>query len=267
MKYGVDYHTHTQCSIDSEESLANMVQAAVKAGLSELCTTDHYDLLTQDGHPERQLDWTKIVTQYQSVVDTCPKDFKLRLGIELGSAHFNPTLAETVTNDAPLDFVIGSVHNSSIRMDYKDYYFMDYTDVENCHRILDDYLDQMQALAEAPNYDILGHVIYPLRYMPPMGEGYLAPQYRDRFVHMLETVVKSGRGIELNTNRGRDLPRWKPVLELYRACGGELITTGTDAHDAQHVALGIADAQELLRETGFRYQTIYEGRKPQFITL
>lgn len=57
------------------------------------------------------------------------------------------------------------------------------------------------------------------------------------------------------------------LLELYRDCGGELITLGSDAHRPEDVGKGIAQAQELLRTVGFRYFTVYHRRTPQFIRL
>ena len=44
--YCSDYHTHSQLSPDSSAPLEQMAQAAVEAGLDELCVTDHCDLLT-----------------------------------------------------------------------------------------------------------------------------------------------------------------------------------------------------------------------------
>ena len=79
----------------------------------------------------------------------------------------------------------------------------------------------------------------------------------------MRIAVEKGKGIELNTNRGRTLAEWKPVLERYKAIGGEIITVGSDAHDPLHTGLGIAQAYELLREMGFRYVAVYEKHKPE----
>lgn len=38
--YLTDYHTHSCCSPDSTARLEDMVRAARRAGLRELCTTD-----------------------------------------------------------------------------------------------------------------------------------------------------------------------------------------------------------------------------------
>jgi histidinol-phosphatase (PHP family) len=57
------------------------------------------------------------------------------------------------------------------------------------------------------------------------------------------------------------------ILRQYRDLGGDLITIGTDAHEPQHMASGLEQGMELLRQTGFRYITLYKHRNPQQILL
>ena len=130
-------------------------------------------------------------------------------------------------------------------------------------------MDSLELTAELPDcYDVLGHVLYPLRYMAGVPGGPSGLEgCRERLRAVLAAAVRAGRGIEVNTYRGRTLEEWRPVLELYRECGGEIVTLGSDAHAAEDVGRGIARAQELLKEAGFRYQAVYSRRTPQFIRL
>ena len=41
--YLADYHTHSRISPDAVRSMAEMAEAAVDAGLDELCFTDHME--------------------------------------------------------------------------------------------------------------------------------------------------------------------------------------------------------------------------------
>ena len=41
--YLADYHTHSRVSPDANTSMADMAEAAIKAGLDELCFTDHVE--------------------------------------------------------------------------------------------------------------------------------------------------------------------------------------------------------------------------------
>ena len=104
-----------------------MLRAAQAAGLSDLCATDHCDLLDLDGGRVTGLDWAPILTQYQAARGDCPAGVKLRLGLELGGAPVDPDCAAAILSGADLDFVIGSIHNLSPAKGGKDFYFLDYT--------------------------------------------------------------------------------------------------------------------------------------------
>ena len=95
----------------------------------------------------------------------------------------------------------------------------------------------------------------------------IAPQQTAANRELLRRVVETGRGMEVNTYRGKSIEEWRDLLTLYRSLGGELITVGADAHIPQSVGKGIPQAYELIRETGFRYITVYQGRKPHMLPL
>lgn len=267
--YLTDYHTHTRCSPDSEASLADMARAAQNAGLRELCTTDHCDLQQEDGSLLGDWDWDPVLAQFEEAELSHPyrPDFRLLLGLELGGAQTDPQRAEEIISRAPLDFVIGSVHNLSPAAGGRDFYFLDYLTEESCRQAMDDYFASLLALAPLPCYDSLGHIIYPLRDMSRAGHQMTLDPWSDPLDQLLSTVIHTGRAIEVNTNRGRDIAIWKRILERYRALGGELVTVGSDAHVPEHVAKGAEQAQALLRETGFRWLTVYRRRKPEQIPL
>ena len=54
------------------------------------------------------------------------------------------------------------------------------------------------------------------------------------------------------------------LLRRYRRMGGELITIGSDAHKAEHIGAGIAQAQDTLRRLGWQYFATFEQGKPIF---
>lgn len=267
--YLVDYHSHSCCSPDSTARLEDMAVAARRAGLEELCTTDHCDLQQEDGAPLEKWDWRPILKQYEDTLRRCSwPDFKLLLGIELGGAHTDPQRAKELLDGVPLDFVIGSVHNLSPGAGGKDFYFLDYPDEATCRRVLDDYFTSLLALAPLPTYDSLGHIIYPLRYMNGRAGHHITLEpWADRLDTLLRTVIETGRAIEVNTHGGREILEWRPILERYRQLGGELVTIGSDAHKPPFVGKGMEESAQLLRETGFRWLTLYRQRRPEPIKL
>ena len=91
--------------------------------------------------------------------------------------------------------------------------------------------------------------------------------YLDRIRDILEAAVSRGRGMEVNTYRGRTVAEWRPILELFRDCGGEIVTVGSDAHTPADVGKGVREACALLKELGFSYAATYDKRKPVFHKL
>lgn len=267
--YLVDYHTHSCCSPDSTARLEDMIVAARRAGLEELCTTDHCDLQQENGSALGAWDWSPIRKQFDQTVRRCSwPDFHILLGLELGGAHTAPQRAREILSSASLDFVIGSVHNLSPGAGGRDFFFLDYPTQDACCAVLDDYFSSLLALAPLPYYDSLGHIIYPLRYINGRaGHHVTLEPWSDQLDQLLSTVIQTGRAIEVNTHAGREVEQWRPILERYRHLGGEYITVGSDAHKPIHVGKGVDQSLELLREMGFRWLTVYRRRQPEQIKL
>lgn len=262
--YLADFHTHTRCSPDSEASAPNMAQAALRAGLNELCFTDHVDLLDYNGSPADFGGWGPYLDQFRAL--SVP-GLTLRLGVELGEGWENPALAARIVSQPQLDFVIGSVHNLASKDGGTDLYFLDYRTEEACYGTLKLYMDCLELQAVQDSFDVLGHVIYPLRYMNgKTGHHIRLDPFFPRLEGVFRTLAARDKGMEVNTCRGRTVEDWRPILALYKDCGGRLVTLGSDAHRPQDVAKGLPEAAGLLKEFGFPL-TVYEKRQPKLVML
>lgn len=264
-----DSHTHSICSPDGVVPMREMAKGAVQAGISSLCITDHCDFLSLDGKERTtNYDWTPILTQYQEMKSIWGNRIDLPLGLEFGMGFIDPQAAKTVLSLPDLDFVIGSVHNLSEAAGGKDFYCLSYETEANCYCALDDYFASMEQLAEGEFYDVLGHIIYPLRYMNGIYHNPISLwKYTDQIRSILRRAVESGRGMEVNTWKGKTLKDWIPILREYKECGGEIITVGSDAHDPEPIGWGIEDAYALLKDVGFHYVANFHERKPVFHKL
>ena len=142
-----------------------------------------------------------------------------------------------------------------------------YDTLDQCYEALDNYFASMLQMAASPYYDVVGHVIYPLRYMngpydtPDLG------RYRDQIREILRLAIDSGRGMEINTWKGQTLAQWIPLLQDYKELGGEILTVGSDAHAPGPLGKGIQEAYTMMADCGFRYVAVYHERKPEMIRL
>lgn len=263
-----DCHNHTCCSADSDAPLTEVVQQATQVGLSMVCTTDHMDLITRAGTVLDDWDWAPVLEQHRLAGAVCPPGLELRLGAEMNAAHVFPERNRRLVEMVELDLSVGAVHNMSAALGGQDFILWNYPDEATCYRALDDYFESLLILSQLDFIDVLAHIPYTLRYMNDRdGNRVTLERYRPQLEVIFRNLIGRGAGIEVNTNRGKSLEAYRPLLEQYRRMGGEIVTLGTDAHIPEDIGKGIADAAQLLKELGFRYYTVYRRRRPEFISL
>ena len=269
-----DYHTHSHASMDGHVSIMEMAQAAIHAGLQEYCITDHAECMGffDRGHlPEHVKYFYKelVDKEFAEAQEVLGSKIKLLKGIELAQGHEAPEVYnDLVRHD--WDFVINSIHNLRGETDF--YYIEDFGTKERCEEMLDRYIKEIFETVYMSDYDVIAHIGYPLRYMcHKQGFDVSLDAYQAELTELFRLIVSKGKGIELNVSGLRDggnvtFPTLNE-LKLYRECGGEIITIGSDAHYPHYVGVGIERGQELLREAGFRYITAFEKRVPRFEKL
>lgn len=280
-----DSHTHSFHSpdADSDADIRKMALAARELGLEYITLTDHCDC--NFWFPEAECDYPEY--QKQDSIMFGSRDYalasikeasslktefpQLLCGIELGQPLQNPEAAAVITSMPELDFIIGSLHMNSGK---PDFYWIEYNkmDISDIRSLLEDYFTEIYNMSKTCDFDVLGHLTYPLRYI--VGEySVLIDMFRfdDIIREIFRTLIYSGKGIELNTSGYRQkyskpFPDEK-YLKLYRSLGGEIITTGSDAHKITDISKGIGEGEELLHSCGFKYITLFKKRKPEQFRL
>jgi histidinol-phosphatase (PHP family) len=250
MPFLADYHTHTVFSPDAEPyGFQDLFNAADKAGLNELCVTDHCDMGDDRLFPaeERRKSFEEARAGYNGST-------KFLLGIELGDVLYNLKRADTEV--LGYDFILGSLH---MMRGEKDFYFLEYTSEEHCRRVLRQYLSELREMAEWGGFDVLGHIDYPLRQMRKSGFNLrFLPEYEEEVREIFSVFAEKGLGIEVNL---RAAPVLDGILPLFKECGGGIVTIGSDAHCAADVGRGILTGIEMVRAAGFEYIAAFEKRK------
>lgn len=265
-----DQHIHCQSSPDSHTPLREMAAAARDHGMSAVCFTDHIDMDFGD-LGDLRWDTRKDVLRaaWADVRENPVKGIAVRCGIELGEANHDPDAAKEAALEPGLDFVLGSLHNLRGKLDFFEY---PYESEEQCAQLNREYLAELLELTAFPYFDAMAHIGYTSRYMHRDGFAaeITAELYRDELAAIYEALIAQGRGIEINVSGLRCGHTSYPnasSLALYHDLGGEIITLGSDAHEPQDASVGIREGAELLRRLGFRYYTVFEKRKPTFLSL
>lgn len=272
MAIRADYHLHSSFSGDSTEPMENMVLAAIDRGLTHICFTEHMDMdypVTPDA-PEGT--FLLNTDSYLYDLALCKAKYEGRIkiffGVELGmQPHLQRQLA-LYARSHEFDFIIGSTHV----VQGQDPYYPDYFSGRSEEEAFRSYFKEIIAnLKKIPGYDVCGHLDYVVRYGANKDKDYSYAKYKDLFDEMLTLILEQEKGIELNTgslNRGtRDVSPCTDVLKRYRELGGDVITVGSDAHNAAEVAAHFSRAEEVLKECGFKYYCIFENRLPEYFRL
>lgn len=267
--YLVDYHTHSSYfSPDAASTMEEMCEAAIAKGVRELAFTEHCDVNGWNGIP-CDFDEELYITALDRVKEEYGDRLTVVYGIELGQPTQNSGLAKRYLSSPGLDFIIGSLHNLR---GMEDFYLLEYPDMDTCRALMERYFAELREMIGYGGFDVLGHISYPLRYIRGRaGLEFDFSEYTSELSDIFRLLAASGLGIELNTSGlrqpvGQTMPA-PDIVRLYRECGGEIITLGSDAHTAGDVGAGISEGIAVLKDAGFKYFTVYKGRKASFVKI
>ena len=261
-----DYHMHCNFSPDSKTPIEDMIEASIKLGLKEICFTDHvdYDVNETD---QFVVDYNKYLHTLETMQKKYEDKISIKKGIELG---LQPHLIDKYTNDMKthkFDFILCSQH----AIDKYDLYFGEYFKDKSQHEAYETYYKTLYDIVKNfDSYSVLSHLDLVKRY------GNYENILKDSlFMDIIEAILKEaiykGKGIEVNTSCYRynlpDLTPSRDIISLYKDLGGEIITTGSDAHCPSFISCKFDYIYSYLKDLGFNYISTFDNLKPKFIKL
>lgn len=272
MPITADYHLHSSFSGDSDTPMEEMILKGIELGLTRMCFTEHHDPdypvseSTPEGffelNPDSYLyEFLKLKEKYAGRLSLC---FGVELGMQPHLARRNAAFASA----HEYDFIIASSHICH----GKDPYYPVFYEGRSQDEVYLEYFESiLENLKHFSNFDVYGHLDYVVRYGPEKDTGYSYEKYRDIFEKILGQLIEMEKGIEINTAAlAKGMREPNPcigALKRYRELGGEIITTGSDAHDPGQIAFAFDRAADILKNCGFRYYTTFEKRSPSFHKL
>ena len=259
-----DFHMHSTISFDGHDKPEDMVKAAEKMGLSEICFTEHVDYQIDKPVQDMVFD----MQLYHTLLDPLRSDkVKIRRGMEFGLKEYNRKQLRIDAAKRKYDFVIGSVHF----VDEIDVYFPEFWEGRTISDAEQRFMEQTLACVQAhDDFDVLGHLTYLSKSSShPANRPIEYEDHRELTDEILRTLVNKGIGLEINTSGMQRIQRFlpdEPYLRRFRELGGEIVTIGSDAHTRDRVGQYSKEACDLLRGI-FGYVCTFEDRKPIFHKL
>ncbi|MFC4454620.1 histidinol-phosphatase HisJ [Deinococcus sonorensis] len=254
-----DSHLHTPLCGHASGHPREYAQAALDAGLSGICFTDHIPMPRWYDAPWRmrrdQLD------EYIQTVQEVQREFAGRLDVRLGlEADFHPGtegyVAE-VLEAHPWDYVIGSVHYLGA-WGFDNPEFVDEYERRDLGTLYRHYYALIEGAARSGLFDAIGHLDLPKKF------GHRDPQGAAA-LRALDTIALQGLSLDYNTAGLR-----KPVAEAYpapdllQAAAARQIpfVLGSDAHRPGEVGSAFVQALDTVLAAGGRVIT-YQQRTRQ----
>lgn len=265
----VDYHVHTRFSIDAVSTVEECCAAAVERGLTELCFTDHLDLSPADPG-SGWFDPEGYALAVSRARDT--DRLTVLLGAEVGfDRQSHPAItAYLKAHPLPFDFLLGSVHVVEGQL-----ISLPFLTARTAADAYAAYFGELEAAVRAAVaerlFDVLGHFDLVKRYAPAGYGPFRLADCRDRAERVLRLAAEGGVGLEINTSGlrgplGQTLPTLE-TLRRFRELGGDVVTIGSDSHQAGDVGAGAREALALAREAGFKAITTFRERRPAWVRI
>ncbi len=260
-----DYHMHSRVSYDGEGDPQEMVLAAAKAGLKEICFTDHLDYgPSWDGVTKLTFETETYNEAYNGLI--APEGLLIRRGFEFGMTPDNQKELEKDLARRPFDFVLGSVHFVDGFDPYFEPFWQNQAPETACRRYLETTLECVKA---HDDFDVLGHLTYISKCAANPNPPIRYEDFPELIDEILKILVQKGKGMEINTSGldrcGVFLPD-ETMLRRFKELGGRIITVGSDAHAPDRVGQYIDQALALAKDIFGGVYTFAE-RKPIFHKL
>jgi histidinol-phosphatase (PHP family) len=265
-----DNHNHSQFSFDGQRAtIESSARAAQAVGLKGICFSDHCDHyvpLMKGSFEELQEERFDVNLQQEEidrVQDMLGDGIKILKGIEIGMYEDFRDQTRKVLEEHSFDQVLASVHY----IEQTDPYYGGYYDDKDWKQAYGGYLETIyREMTWLKDFDIMGHYDYIVRYAPYPQTSIRYRDFSDIFDEMFRYLIHEGKALEINTksyegHRGRIVGLDHDVLIRYREMGGEIVSLGSDSHEASRVGAGFARHAALLKSLGYRWTAHYEKRR------
>ena len=261
------YHVHSEFS-DGRNTLVELVEGGLRAGLDEMGFSDHYVLLGGD----RTVRWSmpldalpRYFEGMRAASEAAEGKMIVRCGLE---ADFEPEAASELRDALrgfAFDYVIGSIHfiGGFAVDELKDNW--DHLTERERNDMIREYWERIPLLARSGMFDIMGH----LDLYKKFGYGPTVDMSAE-IANALDAIAHAEMTVELNTSGwDKEVEEAYPSTSILRECRsrGIPIMLSADAHNAQDLTRNYDRAAALLRGIGWDSTVTYAQRTRRIVPL
>ncbi len=266
----MDFHTHTNNSLDCKRTLDELCQIAVQKGIGGIAVTDHAETWYFDEH-----DVIKNISNCIDDVNRAKQKYPIKIfqGIEIGSPLDDKQKTKAMMSLCDYDVILNSVHCAKYGKVEGSFAAIDFSHLQEdiTKGLVDVYFDQVALVAAKSDFDILCHITYPFRYINGRYcKNIDVMEYQSRIYDIFKILINRQKSLEINTasigGKYKDFDCSCPdeyFIKMYYDMGGRFVTLGSDTH-TYTVANGFKQVVPMLKKIGFDKITYFEKRKMFF---
>lgn len=258
----IDYHIHSNTSVDSAVNIEDYCKKATELGFSEICVTNHHEWESvRDETYNYAMTEEQLNEYYAEILELRKKypNLKIRFGVEVGYYENKEEEILEFVNKHSFDFVIGAVHfvdGKGITGEV-----VNDTPKEEKVRLYKRYFELLTKAVKLGYLDCIAHIDLPLKQTPLD-----FPDYKEFVLPLIEAMKDKDVLFEINTGGfRRHMNEQYPNIELLRLLkenGLEKVTIGSDCHRVSEFGCKVQEAVDLLKREGFSGIYTFESRKP-----
>lgn len=250
-------------------AMDTICKKAMELNIKEISITDHLDIgFTNPEYTFDKLDLDNYFLDIEKSRKKYADCISIKSGIEIGLQSHILCDASKVIKAYPFDFVIASIHLINGEDPYYPSFYSKRTK-EASYEIY--YRETLNIIREFSDFDVLGHLGYIKRYMPYPYHKSDDSLHMDIIEDILKTLIDKNKGIEVNTSGYKhisELPMPTPsIIKKYRELGGNIITIGSDAHEAENIGFSFDKALAAIKKAGFDHINSFSQRKAKAINI
>ncbi len=244
-----------------------MARAAITAGISTFGFSEHAPLFAHaEDHPlpgtqMARSHWPEYLQEAAEVRHSLQRELDIRIGTEADWLPGTADVYREALAAAPLDYVLGSVHDvGPVHIYKRDTHHL----VEDANQLHHDYWRLTREAVQSGLFDILAHMDAVKARLPKPDEDMGA-----EIEETLDCIADLGVAVEMNTAglRKTDELFPSPAILAGLVRRDVPLTFGSDSHRVSEVGFGWGAARAELDRLGVRKIVAFRERRPEWVRL
>jgi len=251
----VDYHIHSNNSVDGKSSLFEMCYKAIELGIGDIGFSEHVDFEPNDqGFGFFKYD--KFTSEIENAQKKFANKLVIRKGVEVDYQHCFENVVKGWFKNKKFDYIIGSVH-------YLNHELIDQqlTMKKDIKELYNSYFNEVSWSIKSGFFDVIGHFDVIGKYIDNRDLKLDKIDYWDKVKRILREIVERRMYLEINSKglnyANKSVTPNMKIIKRYIENDGKLVSIGSDAHSTEEMGIGIKEILNSLAPFNDRIELLF----------